>query len=293
MVELVAATGSRAELVIFCDAQDMAQEDRDFFLQALVTEFQHNAAVIFQIANEPFKNGWSGALDSKLLTHAETVASILGHRDFSIGDPQDGDDEDASAETMRECVELAKRSNIIVIHSSRAGDAQPSGERFRRWIDHMEGFYDIIAECHKVNPNAWGCHDEPMGFAAAPQVAGHVRETDPEAALAGELTAQMIGCGFTYHYISFQNDGTPGLDLLSQFTNHLSPDPSWSYRNDSWGGSASHGYTGWGKVRTWTNGAHAVVLASGASRGSITWANGFNPDQTLFDGAHVALYATN
>lgn len=225
-----------------------------------------------------------------MLQLADVARSVLWHGDFSIGDPQDGDDVDASAETLKQCVELAEHSNIIVIHSSRAGDAQPSGDRFRRWIDHMEGFYDVMSECHKVNPNSWGCHDEPMGFAGISQVAGHARETDPEAALAGELTAQMIGCGFTYHYISAQNDGTPGLDLLGQFTAHLPADPSWSYRNDSWQGSATHGFTGWGKVRSYTNGSNAFVLASGTTKGSITWANGFTPDQTLYDGENVTVY---
>lgn len=290
VLALITAVGARAEYVACCDAQDLPLDERRTYLATLCTRYRNNPAFILQIANEPFKNGWSGALDSGLLALAEVAASILGHRDFSIGDPQDGDNEDASAETVRACVELAKRSNIIVMHSSRAGDAQPSGERFRRWIDHMEGFYDAIAECHKVNPNAWGCHDEPMGFADAPFVAGHVRETDPEAALAGELTAQMIGCGFTYHYIAFQNDGTPGLDLLKQFTSGLPVDPAWTYRNDSWQGAATRGYNGWGKVRTWTDGQHAFVLASGTNKGIITWANGFNPDQTLYDGAHVALY---
>jgi hypothetical protein len=225
-----------------------------------------------------------------LLQLADLAAGALNHHDFSIGDPQDGDNEDASAETLKECVELAKHCNIIVIHSSRKDGVTSVDDRFRRWIDHMESFEAIISECHKVNSNVWGCHDEPMGFADTSPVADHVRETDPEAALAGELTAQMIGCGFTYHYISPQNDGTPGLSLCGGIVPLLPPDPSWSYRNDTWAGSATHGYTGWGKVRTYTNGSVAFVLASGAAKGAITWANGFTHTQTIYDGAHVTVY---
>ncbi len=292
VVGLIAQRAARVELVIFCDAQGMSHEARVAFLTAAAQRYRDNPSVVFQIANEPFKNGWASALDPELLQLSDLLASLLGHRDFSIGDPQDGDDVDASKETTRQLVELARRSNILVLHGSRKGGAQlDTGDgRFRRWVDHLEGFYDAVSAAHQVNPNAWGLHDEPMGFASVPFVAEHERETDPEAALAGELTAQMIGAGFTYHYISAQNDGTPGLDLLAQLSARLPAAPSWSYRNDTWGGSATHGFTGWGKVRTWTNGAEAYVLATGVNKGSVTWANGYAPDATLYDGAHVTLW---
>lgn len=293
VLEMVQAAGARAEYVACCDAQGLPQSERISYLEALCTRYRDNPAFILQIANEPFKNGWDGALDPGLLDLAERAASILGHRDFSIGDPQDGDDEDASAETARQCVELARHSNIIVIHSSRKDGVVSVDERFRRWIDHLESFEAIMAQCQHVNPDAWGCHDEPMGFAGVPFVADHVRETDPEAALAGELTAQMIGCGFTYHYIAFQDDSTPGLDLCGAFAPQLPADPSWRYLNDSWAGSPTRGFTGYGKVRHWTNGAQAFTLASGRSKGSVSWANGFTPTQTLFDGAHVTVWAVS
>lgn len=287
------AAGVRVELVIFCDTKDMpADERRDFLGQVLARYAQHQG-VVLQIVNEPgqiMQGNWSGPTDSELLSYADIVASACGHRDFSIGDAADGSDPDASAETAAQCVELAKRSNIIVLHSSRDGGVASIDDRFRRWIDHMEGFYDIVSQCRAVNPNAWGFHDEPMGFAGQTPVQGHDRETDPQAALAGELTAQMIGCGFTYHYISEQNDGTPGLDLCGQFVPDLPADPSWSYRNDSWQGSATRGYSGFGKVRTWTNGASAFVLASGASKGSVNWANGFSPRETKYDGQNMTLW---
>jgi hypothetical protein len=285
------AVGIYVEFVLGVDAKDVAMRE---FIRAFVSRYASTPGVTLQLSNEPWQNGWKSATDPELIDFAEMTAGILGHRDFSIGDPQDGDDEDASAKTTAEQVTLAKHCNIIVLHPSRQGGADFGTDgRFRRWIDHVEGFSDTMDAVHAVNPNAAGHIDEKMGHASQrwvpmPGRAPYERDPDPEAALAGALTAHMVGAD-TYHYISEQDDGTPGLDVIARLAPLLPIDPSWHYRNDSNGG-ATRGFSGWGKVRTWTNGQDAIVLASGRGKGSVTWANGFHPIETLFDGEHVTVW---
>jgi hypothetical protein len=257
--------------------------------------YRDNPGVILQIANEPWQNGWANAVDSSLLSLGDALAGVLGHRDFSIGDPADGDDADASAETMKEAITLARHCNIIPIHSSRKGGAEPMADRFRRYIDHGESFYDVMTEVRKENSNAVGVNDEPMGVASQrwvpiPGRAPYEREFDGEAVLADELTTLMIGCGHTLHYISQQDDTLPGLDLLGHLSPRLPMSPDFGYRNDSWQGGATRGYTGYGKCRTFTNGHEAFVLANGTHKGTVNWANGFAPTETLFDGDHVSVW---
>lgn len=300
VLSLAAERGIRVELVVFPDAQLVmsAEGDRRAFLERLARRYQADPRIIWQIANEPQFNGWSGATDAKLLSLAELLKSVLGHADFIVGDPADGDDVDASAETAEQAKTLARYSNIAALHSSRKGGAAPDGERLRRWVDHLEGYYDVIAEARKANGNLACVHDEPMGAASVRQVPlptgkTYEREPNPVVHLAAAATAAMIGCGYTYHYISTQNDGVPGLDLIAQTVTRWPVDASWSYRNDTWSGSATHGFT-WrgGKVRTWTNGPHAAVLAYGQTRGEITWTGGTHTRVLSVDNgeAHLDLW---
>jgi hypothetical protein len=280
--EQATARGLYVEWVIFADAQMVMpdQSDRQAFVHAVVDHLGTSPGALFQLANEPTFNGFDGALDPQLLALADQLASRLGHRDFSIGDPPDGDDVDASAETMAETKELARHSTIVVLHSSRKGGAQPADDgRLRRWVDHLEGYIDIIEQCGAVK----GGHDEPMGHASqqwVPLPGGktYERESNAAVALAAAATAHFIGCGYCFHYISEQDDGVPGLDLIGQYIVPIPVDPVWQYYNDSWVGSATAGFT-WqgGKCRTWSNGHEAYVLIYGTAKGSITWAAGWAP----------------
>lgn len=294
-IALVNGAGAYVELCYLPDAQSLDSGTRRMLVQQYGSRYRDNPGVIAQIANEPWQNGWSSAVDPALLDLGDLLASVLGHRDFSIGDPADGDDQDASAETAKEAVTLGRHSNIIVIHSSRKGGAAPESERYRRYIDHGESFYDVMSQVRQVNANASCVNDEPMGVAGirwVPLAGGktYEREFEPEAVLADELTTLTIGCGHTLHYISAQNDSLPGLDLLGRISPRLPADASWSYRNDSWSGSATRGFTGFGKCRTYTNGSEAYVTCNGTNKGGVNWANGFAPNETLFDGSHVSVW---
>jgi len=289
--------GIYTELVVLPDAQPLSSNQRREALLTLVDRFSSRPEIVWQMTNEGKQNGFSGTDDPELLALAELLASRLGHRDFSIDDPPDGDTLDASAQTIAAARRLAGRSNILVLHPSRKGGAAPDGSnRLRRWVDHLEGFYDVMAAARQVNPNLAGVLDEPMGHASQqwvplPGGGRYEREYDPEVALAAAATATFIGAGYTYHRIASQDDGTPGLDLIGAHLSDIPCDPSWRYLNDSWPGSATDGFT-WrgGKVRTWTNGSRAFVLAYGLEKGDITWANRFAPVRCIYDGARVQIW---
>jgi hypothetical protein len=293
---LNAEAGMYTELVVGVDAHGLTAAERRAFLVALLDAFGGRPEVLWQLSNEPWQNGWSGTDDPELLALAELTASILGHRDFSIGDPRDGDTVDASAATVEAAARLAQYCNVIPIHSSRKGGATSEPDRWRRWIDHLEGFFDIVEAARRLNPDVVGVHGEPMGHASqqwVPLANGRTyeREYDPEVALAAAATSAAIGVPYVYHYISEQDDGTPGLDLLGRYLSDVPVGPGWRYQNDSWPDAATRGFT-WtgGKVRTWTNGARALVLAYGLTKGELTWANGFQPVAPVrYDGARVQL----
>jgi len=299
-VALCNAGGFYAILVIGVDMNGMSTERRRAFFAAVRARYAKHAGVLPALSNEAYQNGWSGALDPFLLEEARLWAEAAGHRDFIIGDARDGDDPDASAETIAETRRLATHANILVIHDSRKGGAAPEsgGEgRLRRHIDHTEGFFDVMVEARRVNPNAAGFHEERMGHASQrwvpiPGRNPYEREFDADCAVAAALTAHMTGTGDCYHRISEQDDGTPGLEAIGRLLTDMPSDPSWSYRNDSWAGSATSGFT-WkgGKVRTWTNGVDAYVLAYGQQKGTVTWANGFRPvGDPLYDGPNCTVW---
>ncbi|HEX3058062.1 MAG TPA: hypothetical protein VHP62_01800 [Usitatibacter sp.] len=293
-LDLAAAAGVRTLLSLGQDTTGMSWDEFVTFVMACVDRWGHRPDMTLQLFNEPGLRDQaivSGADDPDLLRLADRVADRLGHRDFLIGDVLDDDNPDASADIVARYVTIAKHANILNRHPSRKGDAQPDGDRFRRWIDHQEGSYDIVSEARKVNSDAWMWIDEAMGFAGSPVVAGHVRETDPEAAVAGEATALAAECGWCFHYISEQDDNVEAcLAQLGPVTEQFPADPSYAYHNDSWQGSATRGFTPGGKMRSLVNGRDGVVLGDGTVKPSPTWANGYGPDGQLFNGAHVDIW---
>lgn len=257
--------------------------------------------VLPSIVNEPEQKwqGYSGPTDSRLIRYAQDCASAWGHKDFILGAAADGDDLDASAETMAMSKEVAKYVNLITIHDSRKGGASPDGStRIRRWVDHIEAFIDIVKECLKINPDTHGAHEEPMGNASVQfvDIGGgrrYEREYDPQMALAGALTAFATGTSYCYHRIRTQDAGQPGLDLISMV---LADWPAgWTYLNDSWGGSPTHGWD-WrgGKCRSYVAPPNARTFVYGfpeAKTGKINWQNGYQPEMPpMYDGSEITVY---
>jgi hypothetical protein len=274
---LITARSMYMELCMFADAQIIVPDpnERKAWLDQFANFIKSHEGVIPQIANEPFKNGWSGALDPALLDLAERLASALGHRDFSIGDPQDGDNPDASAETTAACIELSKRSNIVPMHPDRSQHGDQS--RWRRWIDHLEGFTDVLSQ---LSGQATIVLDEPMG--AGPEYIDGRRDNDPDAFVAAQTVGLCTTMGYTYHWIVEEglNSGSlPGVK--PDFLPHIPVSSDWSYRNDSWAGSPTNGIT-WtgktGKMRSLVRGNQAWTVAYGEGDwNSVKWRDGYHP----------------
>ena len=293
LVWLANRRGLYVELCAFADAQVVVPDAQ--VRAHWVTDFtdftQDHPGVILQLANEPFKNGWSEADDPALLALAGQAARELGHKDFSIGDPVDGDDPDASAETVNRLITLSYHSNLVVLHSSRKEDTA----RFRRWVDHLEGVTEILP---KLQPGVALVHDEPMGAGARQP---GKRDNDPDALLAAMVCSTIIGCGYTYHWIpeehAFDPAALPGLDpqaaaVLSQ----LPTSPDWRYLNDSWAGSPTQGITWWGqtgKLRHLVKGNQAWSLAYGEGDfNSVQWRPGWTP-RVVYRQARICIWAVN
>jgi hypothetical protein len=225
------------------------------------------------------------------------MRDTLGHKDFVIGAAADGDTVDASEETVRLCVEVSKHCNFPATHSSRKGGATPEGTdgRIRRWVDHLEAAYDITLECRKVNPDIRFYQEESMGHASQQYVPigngrTYEREYDPECALMAAVTSETAEQIYCYHYISQQDDGTPGLELIGQVLSRYPAD--WTYKNDSWGGSPSHGFSGGeGKVRHTVRAPDARTLGyTRTGPPTIAWSNGYSPREELHRGRYAVVY---
>jgi hypothetical protein len=284
-----ATRGLRTQLTAGADWQPLDQETRRQRVTALVARYGQDPRVLLRVANEPRGNGWSGDLDPAYLDLCRWTRSLLGHGDFLVGDPADGDDPDASKGTVQALATLAGYANLVALHPSRNKGAANDGDRMRRHVDHAEGTADALPDMRRVNPNAVLVLDEMMGNASVrwvpiPGRAPYEREYVEGCAVAGQVTAFFATGSANYHYIAEQDAGTPGLaasgDLLAQFPYG----PGWRYLNDTWGGSATHGFDGWSKVRTYTDGTTAYVLAEGRRRGNITWVT-FDPltREVLYD----------
>jgi len=290
--DLVTARGLYLEPCFFADAQIIVPDPQE--RQAWMTQYGGFCAprpgVIPQIANEPFKNGWSEADDPALLALAEQLAAILRHRDFSIGDPQDGDNPDASAETTARLVTLSQHSRIVVMHPDRGSHGDAS--RWRRWIDHLEGFSDVLPE---LAPDTALAFDEPMG--AGPQYQDGRRDNDPDAFTAAQMVALAVGCGYTYHWMQGEGlsaDNLPGI--ASELLPAVPVSPDWRYYNDSWSGAPTEGIT-WtgatGKLRNLVRGNQAWTVAYGEGDwNSVKWRAGWTP-RVVYSGPCCCVWAVN
>lgn len=287
------ARGIYVLLVILPDAAHLypSEAERERILRKVLAQI--GPGVIVQLQNEPWNshNGYGSADDPKLLRLAGITAQILGHRDFIIGDPKDGDNLDASAETIAEAKVLARHSNLLALHSSRKGGANVGADgRLRRWVDHLEGFFDVVsAASTSAGRKVFGVHDEAMGHAAIqfvplPNGGRYEREWDPDVAIAAGMTARLSGLLYVYHRIAQQNDGTPGLEQLGALIAQIPAGPECSYRNDSWTGAPSRGFTWNQKVRWYVCGNRAWGLAYGLDRaGTINFVDGWHVVKTLYE----------
>lgn len=283
MVELMGDPATDAWVATWCDWCD------------------NKDGVIPSLVNEPEQKwqGYDGPTDSRLTRYADDCASAWGHRDFILGAAPDGDDPDASAETIEQSRDVAHFVNLIVLHSSRKGGASPDGsERIRRWVDHLEGFVDVIRECRKVNPHSHGVHEEPMGHASVQhvQIGGgrtYEREYDPQMAIAGALTSVACGLTYCYHRIRTQDAGQPGIADIARILRDWPA--GWTYLNDSWAGSPTHGWD-WhgGKCRSYVAAPNARTFVYGfpdKKTGKITWQNGYEPEMPpQYDGSEITVY---
>lgn len=285
-----AARGMRTEINILADAQVLDASDRITLVRACAENWGDDPAVIFRIANESYQNGFAaGGLDPELWDLADVLETFIGHRDFLISDVPDGDAPDASKETIAGLVEMARHSNLPCVHPSRKGGAANDSDRMRRYVDHEEGFSDSLPPIHAVNPDAVLVLDEPMKNASqrfVPVPTGvYECEYVEGCAVAGALSGWFATGAHTYHYIAEQDPGTPGLAVLGRLMAQIPYGPGWRYLNDTWAGAATDGFTGWGKVRTYTDGQTFYVLAEGRQRGTVNWTGHVNPGtlQTLYD----------
>lgn len=280
--------GLNLELCMFADAQIIVPDvnERRQWLDRFADFILQHPGIWPQIVNEPWKNGWSSAVDPALLDLAERLAARLGHRNFSIGDPLDGDNPDASASTTNDLVTLSQRCNKTDIHASRKSD----GAQYRRWVNHLEGFVDVL----KLQRAGTALnHDEPMGAALTFQ--DGKRDNDPDAHVAAQMSAICCKLGYCYHYICEEvPDPTqlPGLLRMAEFIDRVPIDPSWVYVNDSWGGSPTHGYKVLGKdgkVRSLIGpGGFWTVAYGDLDFGSINWTR--PPQEIIYDGRYCKVY---
>lgn len=290
-VDQAKARGLRTEINILADAQALSRQAREDLVARCAAIWGHDPAVVFRIANESYGNGFQAdGLDPELWDLADLLARAIGHRDFLISDVPDGDDPDASASTIAGLVAMARHSNLPCLHPSRKGGAANSDGRMRRYVDHEEGAADILPPMHDVNPDAVLVLDEPMKNASqrfVPVGGGKLYECEyvEGCAVAGALSGWFATGAHTYHYIFEQDRGTPGLEVLGRLLRAIPYGPSWRYLNDTWAGSATNGFDGWGKVRTYTDGQTFYVLAEGRARGTVRWTGHVNPAtlETLYD----------
>ena len=286
--DLCAARGLYLELCLFADAQVLVPDngERAQWLDRFADFIASRPGVIPQVANEPFKNGWSSATDPQLTDLAERLAARLGHRDFSLGDPEDGDDVDASAETTAALVQLSQRSNLVVLHSSRMS----APDRWRRWVDHLGGVTTVFPQ---LRSGVAFSQDEPMGAGA--QMQDGRRDNDPDAFVAAHLTSLCCAQGFTYHWIvdeSLTVDQLPGFAVVAPWIDRVPVSPDWRYCNDSWPGSPTAGVKVVGKpgkIRNLVNGSHFWTVAYGElDFDSIVWR--MTPTELVYDGQRCKVW---
>lgn len=283
------ARGMRVEFCFFADAQIVcpSEGERNVWLDLFADFCRAHPTVIPQLVNEPMFNGWDEADDPRLLRMADTLAARLGHRDFSIGDTRDGDNPDASAETTAKLVTVSKHCTIAVLHPDRS---YGSDNRYRRWVDHLEGMTDVIRLL--ANQGAYVI-DEPIGAARVGQPGR--RDADPDAFVAAQAVAICCGFGFTYHFIASEIDVAqlPGFYEAADVLASMPVSPDWIYLNDSWPGAPTEGIT-WtgktGKMRNLVRGGEAWTVAYGEGDwNSVRWRGGWTAARQ-YEGPRVCLW---
>jgi hypothetical protein len=259
VVNSAAARGMRVQMNIFADAQRLMPDAgrRRECLRLVAEQFRNHPAVWFRLANEPYQNGWSAADDTELLELADQAASILGHRDFAIGDVPDHGSESGSPEQKASIRRLAERSRILVVHPDRHEEAGRE-----RPIEHLKSVYETYED---VAPEHALILDEPRGFAGTRQLGR--RDNRPSVAMADACTAAILGCGYTYHHIAEQDDAVPGL-AESAYALRVPVSPNYTFKNAGTGGSWVTGFSGYMKVRTCDHGSEGWAIAHGPN-GSV------------------------
>jgi hypothetical protein len=277
-VNLANERGLYVELCIFADAQMVMpnHQARLEFAKQVADYTRDWPGVIYQLSNEPMKNGWQSATDPELLQIAQNTTFSAP---FSIGDPSDYVTDPATGEPLRsELEKLGRRSPILVLH----GERKYQDSRFAGWVDHLKGFDEVYD-----NPEQdYRIHDEPMG-AAAEFINGR-RDNRPDAHRAAALVCAVLGIGFTFHYISAQSDATPGLDGQS-IASAIPQTPDYHFKNAGYGSVLK--FTGWDKIRTTDNGVEAWAVAYGHPnvQRTIEWASGWKPT-VYYESPSVILY---
>lgn len=296
------ARGIYVKLGIFADAQMYMPSHAD--RKALVREFaafcREHQGVIPQMANEPYKNGWSSADDPQLLELAQLFASEVGHRDFYVGDVGDSGGEnntEGNNKMVGKWNAIGAICNGLDIHSSRD---QPAGDsRYSRAIDHLEGFTELFSQI--TNRDAAVDQEEPIG--SHPVCDPGRRECRPDAQVAGMAVGLCCAFGgYTLHWIP-EEDGQgsvydcAGLDPEACAVLARMPStPEWIYLNDSWQGAPTEGIT-WtgktGKVRNLVRGNQAWTVAYGEGDfGSVKWRAGWTP-RVEYASANVCIWSVN
>ena len=281
MVALAEAHGLYVEACLFADAQDVMPDahSRQVLTLAFAAWCREHPTVFPQLCNEPFKNGFTGATDPELLALADQFAANYG-KPFSIGDPQDVVDDKATGEPLRGALTtLGQRSAVLVLH----GERKAQDARWAPWVDHLKGFDEV----YHNGTGTYRIHDEPMGAASVTIDAR--RDSRGEAHLAAALVCAVMGVGFTYHYISEQDDATPGLErCVGQMLVPASPD--FIFRNAGTPGACVVAFEpGLDKIRTCDNGHEAWAVGYGHAPAGVTWAAGWSP-QIITRTEHVILW---
>lgn len=280
------ARGLYVEFCLFADAQMVMPRhvDRVQFTLDMAKFCKGRPGVIAQLANEPRKNGWAEADDPALFDLAHVFKSVAPDVLLSIGDPADYVKKGEEPEPLQgRLARLAKASDILVLH----GERKSQDSRYAGWVDHLKGFHGVYS-----NPlRRYRIHDEPMG--AAGVSIDSKRDHRPGAHRAAALVCAVMGIGFTYHYISAQDDATPGMDG-QKFAAMIPQTPDFHFRNAGTTGSCVDAFKGWDKVRTCDNGREGWAVAYGppeqASERRITWASGWRHDYTVAVDPDVHLY---
>lgn len=256
-------------------------EDR----KALVRDFGQwckGKFVLPQICNEPQFNGFQSAIDPLLFELVEIFAENYGSRDFSIGDSIDADPDNGNdtAGELKAYIELAKRSNVLVMHPSRY---RPDPWR---WINHLKGFQEMLGDVKNGsgNYNIYGIHDEPIGAASVDK---DNRDSNASHHIAANFVANCCCLGYTAHYIAEQDPNFPGIDVMA-LAPKIKASPDFVFINAGLGGSPIKSGKNYEKVRPCTNGQEAFAIGYGGN-GEVVW-DGYNNVEVLFENNDVRLY---